>query len=224
MKTPSSEQRNVSFLEGVFELASSHIKDRYLQLPTGQRQQVLRFAESVLKSPELKRNQKLRAGAVRLVVALLPETFSLLEELFQDCFSPLWYEVQFTALSALDRDDLGEAQRARVLRLVHNYVLNINSEAGFAAWKAGDILGDEWRDSGTVKMLGELLLSAKHVAGRKAALHGIEHALNKATPAEAQQLWECVRKAAQNDRSAEVRRAAKLTLKGIGCGPPLRSA
>ncbi len=224
MNTSSAEQRHSDFLEAVFQLASSYIKERFLRLPKGQQQQVRRFAESVLKSPDLRRNERLRAGAVRLIVALLPETFPLLEELLRDCSSPLWYEVQFTAFSALDRDDLGAAEQARVLNLVHDYLLNINSDAGFAAWKAGDLLGAEWRDPDTVMMLGELLLSARHTSGRKAALHGIEHALNNASAEEVQQLGAWVRKAAQEDRSAEVRRAAQLALKGVGCGPPLRSA
>jgi len=118
---------------------------------------------------------------------------------------------------------LEPADQARVLQLIRTYLLSIRTDAGFAAWKAGDLLGDEWRDSDTVEMLGELLLSARYASGRKAALHGIEHALNHATKAEADKLSALVRKTAQGDRSIEVRREALLALEGAGCGPAIVS-
>src|SRR4029077_3793026 len=122
-----------------------------------------------------------------------------------------------------DRDDLERDDQRRVLQMIHSYLTRVRSEAGAAAWKAGDLLGDEWRDSQTVRMLEELLFSARHAAGRKAALHGIEHALTKATPSESLHLFALVQKAASQDRSAKVRQKAQLALEGIGCGPPLSS-
>lgn len=96
----------------------------------------------VLKNFELK-DEKLRAGAVRLIVALLPKTFAALESLLRDCSSPLWYEVHFTIFCALERDNFAPADQARVKQLIREYLLNIRSGSGFAAWKAGDLLGDE---------------------------------------------------------------------------------
>jgi hypothetical protein len=178
---------------------------------------VERFALQVLRSKHLKKNEALRNGAARLVVALLPKTFAALEELLSDQSSPLWYEVHFIIFSALDREDLSTEDQKRVLGLIRKYLTDVSSKAGYAAWKAGDLLGDEWRDSETVGMLEELLFSAKHVAGRKSALHGIEHAINKATPSEREHLFSLIRKAASTDQSAELRKTASLTLEGVGC-------
>ncbi len=221
---PAKRTTASEFLEGGFELASQCIKERFQRLSSDQRQRVRRFALRVLRDYELKKNEIIRAGAVRLIVALLPATFPILKSLLHDCSSPLWYEVHFTIFSALDRDDLEPADQGRVLQLIRKYLLNISADAGFAAWKAGDLLGDEWRDSETVQILGELLVSARHVPGRKAALHGIEHALSHATSAELEKLSLLVRRAAKEDRSTEVRREAMLTLGGAGCGPPIKSA
>ena len=120
---------------------------------------------------------------------------------------------------ALNRNDLSRTDQARVLRLIRDYLLNIQGDAGFAAWKAGNLLGDEWRDSRTVEILGELLFEARFSTGRKAALHGIEHALHGAPEAEGKKLLALLRQAAREDRSVEVRRYAKLALKGLGCAP-----
>ena len=213
----------LEFMEGISQLASSCVKEELHRLPENEQREIRRFALRVLQDSALKKKEKLRNGTVRLFVALLPDTFPVLEKLLADCSSLLWYEVHFMIFAALDRDDLKPNDQRRVLQMIHRYLTDVSSGAGFAAWKAGDLLGDEWRDSQTVRMLEELLFSARHAAGRKAALHGIEHALNKATPSESQHLFALVQKAAAKDRSAEVRLNAQLALKGVGCGPPLSS-
>lgn len=95
--------------------------------------------------------------------------------------------------------------------------MNVKSESGYAAWKAGDLLGDEWNTRETVQILERLLSFAKHVAGRKAALHGLQHAIKKATPSKRETLFSLIREAASSDTSAEVRKMASLTLEGVGC-------
>jgi hypothetical protein len=171
----------------------------------------------VLRDKNLKRNETLRNGAVRLIVALLPKTFSSFEKLLSDFSSPLWYEVQFTAFCSLDRDDLSDADQRRVLNLVEHYLMKVKSRAGYAAWKAGDLFGDEWNAPETVQILERLLFSAKHVAGRKSAIHGLEHAINKATPSERNRLFSLILKATSADPSTEVRENARLALEGVGC-------
>ena len=198
----------LSFLKG-----SSDVRRLRPHEQTAMEQPAMR----VLRDKRLKRNEALRNGAVRLVVALLPKTFPALEEFLSDSASPLWYEVQFTAFCALDRDDLGQAEQKRVVTLIEDYLMNVKSRSGYAAWKAGDLLGDEWKTRETVQILERALFAAKHAAGRNAALHGLEHAIRKATPSERQRLFSLIRKAASADRSAEVRKNANLTLEGVGC-------
>lgn len=213
----------LEFIHGVSQLASSSIKERLRTMPENRQQEVLRFALSVLQDPALKKKEELRNGAVRLIIALLPDTFPVLEELLTDCSSQFWYRTHFMIFAALDRGDLKRNDQMHVLRVIHSYLIHASSDAGAAAWKAGDLLGDEWRDQETVRLLEELLFSARYAAGRKAALHGIEHALTKATPSESRHLFALIRKTASQDRSAEVRRKAQLALQGVGCGPPLSS-
>jgi hypothetical protein len=174
-------------------------------------------AVAVLADRQLRSNEKLRDGAVRLIVALLPETFPNIEEVLSDSLSPLWYDVHFIAFNSLERSNLSEADQKRVLMLVEKYLVNAKSEAGFAAWKAGDMLGDEWYAADTVEILTRVVRSARYVAGRNGALHGIQHAMNEATPSEKERLVALVRKVASEDASSEVREYATYTLTNGGC-------
>lgn len=207
----------VSFLKRSSDLATSSILDSVRKLRPNERSALNHGVLGVLREKRLKRDSALRSGAVRFVVAMLPQTFDLFEGLLADCSSPLWYEAQFTAFSALERGDLSQRDQNRVLALIERYVMNVKSGSGYAAWKAGDLLGDEWNTPETVQVLEKLLFAAKSVAGRKAALHGIEHAIKKALPSERERLFSLVRKVASLDRSAQVRKDASLTIKGVGC-------
>ncbi len=206
-----------SFLRNCSRMASSFIIGSLGKLTEDERNAVEQHALRVLHDKKLKSDEELRNGAVRLIVALLPKTFSIVEELLSDSASPLWYEVQFTAFSSLDRDDLSRTDQERVLVLIENYLMNVKSESGYAAWKAGDLLGDEWNTPETVQILEKLLSSAKHIAGRKAALHGLQHAIERATPLKRETLFSLIREAASSDPSAEIRKDANRTLEGVGC-------
>jgi hypothetical protein len=207
----------IGFLNQNSEYASSSILDDFKKFDHRQQAVLEKCALRVLADQRFRRNEKLRSGAVRLIVALLPHTFHAFEKLLSDFSLSFWYEVHFTAFSALDRRDLSEADQRRVLALVEKYVQNSKSEAGFAAWKAGDILGDEWFGPETVEILERLLSSARYVAGRNAALHGIQHAMSEVTPSEKKRLQSLVRKVASKDRSSEVRDYASYTLTDGGC-------
>src|SRR5215472_10326752 len=143
----------VGFLKENSEYASSSILSEVRKLDADRQAMIEQCAVRVLANARLKQDEKLRNGAVRLVVALLPKTFPVLEKLLSDSSMPLWHEVHFTLFSALDRGDISEADQRRVLAIVEQYLMNAKSEAGFAAWKAGDILGDEWYAPETVEIL-----------------------------------------------------------------------
>ncbi|SRR5713226_2973768 len=207
----------IGFLNENSQYASSFILGDLGKMDRRHRSVLKKCAVRVLADQRLRRDEKLRSGAVRLIVALLPEVFPILEKLLSDFSMSLWYEVHFTAFSALDRSDLSKSDQKQVLALVERYLVNAKSEAGFAAWKAGDILGDEWFAPETVEILERLLSSARYVAGRNAALHGIQHAMNGATPSEKKRLRSLVRKVASKDRSSEVRDYATYTLTDGGC-------
>jgi hypothetical protein len=186
-------------------------------LSISQRAKVKNFAMHVVSDPVLVRDEPLRLGSVRLIVDLLPGTFPWVEQQLSDFASPLWHENHFTIFNTWDRADLSLKDQKRVLRLVEDYLMKVKSQAGFAAWKAGDMLGDEWFAPETVEILERLIFSARYVAGRLGAIHGMQHALNTVPPSEEKRLLALMRKVAKEDRSAEVRDYANYTVESGGC-------
>src|SRR5690349_5993956 len=132
--TASRRPHTLEFIEDISESASSSIKRRLRRLTENEQKEIQRFALRVLKDPALKRKETLRNGAVRLTVALLPDTFPVLEKLLADCSSLLWYEVHFMIFAALDREDLQLKDQKRVLQMIHSYLRHASSDAGAAAW------------------------------------------------------------------------------------------
>ena len=200
----------IKFLKSCSNLASSAIVS---SIPRAYRGKMLMHAAAVLNAPDPRKDCDLRSGAVRTIVAGLPGTFPVVEQVMCDFDSNLWYEVHFTLFSALDRVNLTERDQSRVLELIGRYLSNVKSEAGFAAWKAGDLLGDEWRSPRTLDLLKHLAVSAPYVAGRKGALHGLEESLRKVRSKERKKIRLLLRKIASSDSSREVRQSANCILK-----------
>lgn len=210
------------FLEAS-DLDSPSVRRRLLRLPSREQKRIRLLADRILRDAAARKEKKLRNGAARVIVALLPETFSSIKQLLSDSKSRLWHEVHFIIFAALDRKELTKTDQTRVLELIHTYLKEAKSDAGYAAWEAGLLLGGEWRSDETVELLKELLFTAKHPPGRMGALHGIEHALQRASLAGSRHLFSLIQKAANEDRSAKVRLSARLALGGSQCGPSLDS-
>jgi hypothetical protein len=217
MSQPPIPRWSLQFFEANHQYAAARILVDLRRLNKIQQHAIAGHAVRLLKTRSLARQEKLRNGAVRLIVALLPSSFNVFEKLLSDFRSPFWYEVHFLAFNAVDREDLSARDQRRVLALVENYLMTVDKGSGFAAWKAGDMLGDEWNSPETVEILARVMFSARYVAGRKGALHGMAHAMDTSEPREEKRLLLLVRKVAAEDRSKEVRRYASFTIQGNGC-------
>lgn len=161
---------------------------------------------------------------MRLLVALLPETFSETEWLLKQR-TRYGYEAQFTTFCALDDQYLNVSaeQRKRVLAMLETYLFGANTRSASAAWKAGDSLGDEMYSPQTTGILCRLAKSARCVEGRRSALHGIQHAAVHADSHSRRQLEKIVTHISVSDRSQQVRDYASWMLRGGGCGPKPRT-
>jgi hypothetical protein len=129
-----------------------------------------------------------------------------------------WYEIHFTIFSALEREDFTSAEQQEIENLLVEYIRNERRSSGFAAWKAGDVLGDEWLSERTVQLLQDLVVAAVYSVGRIAALHGLAHALSTTNGAKRNAIEDAIRGVAGRDRSKAVREAADYYLRSAGCG------
>ena len=101
-------------------------------------------------------------------------------------------------------------------RLVESYLRDVPRETGFAAWKAGDLLGDHWRLDEAVPVLIRAAQSARFVAGRAGALHGLAHALGRKPDVApyAKSIRKLLSAVAKSDRSKGIRGSAQWILDG----------
>jgi len=175
------------------------------------------WALALLDNRQLMRQERWRFAVVNFIVQCLPRTFPLLKKVLNNYNSPFWHEVQFTTLNWLVRSTFNRSEQRKILALVENNLMNVKSEAGSAAWKAGDLLGDEWFAADTVKILEKVVLTAPYVAGRKGAVHGIAHALEESDEGGRRRLYALLRRVVSEDRSAEVRSYANYTYEQGGC-------
>ncbi len=178
------------------------------------------WTHCALNDRRLMRQEEWRNAVIAFIVEFLPHTFRLLGEILKNYNAPFWYEVQFTTLSWLVRSEYSASEQRKILALVENNLMNARSEAGCAAWKAGDMLGDEWFGADTVKILERTIYNARYAAGRKGAIHGMAHAIGNSSAAKQKQLFLLMHQVSLEDRSAAVRDYASYHVKGSSCGVP----
>lgn len=223
--TANNKREMVALLStwGKSNLASPYIRADFRRLALTTRTSLRKYATTVLRSKTAIRKEQLRDGAVRLLVALLPETFPEVELLLRKQAPRLACEAHFTTFCALDDrcPDLRAGDRKRVLALLENYLFRAQSHSGYAAWKAGDSLGDELFSSETLDILCRIAQCARHVEGRISALHGLEHTAGHLDRRSRRNIADLVAHIAVSDRSERVRSYAQSTLNGSGCGPKL---
>jgi hypothetical protein len=168
-----------------------------------------------LRRRSAKSSERDRIALVKCLVALLPHSDShirgcLLRERYDE-------EVQFTLLCYLD--DVRTLPEARSLArdlpaIIGQYIADAKSDAAHAVWMAGDLLGDHWPIRSGIAPLIEASLKGYHVAGRRAALHGLAHAITRARAKDRQRIEACLNRVAKADRSKVVRNEARNILNG----------
>jgi len=154
-----------------------------------------------------------------VLIGLLPHSAKVIKGWLGRWSGAYIYEVHFSLFVILGYigKDSGEQSFAKEIPyLVEAYLRDVPRETGFAAWKAGGLLGDHWRLDESVPVLIRSARSARFVAGRAGALHGLAHALGRkqAVAAYAKNIRKVLAEVAKNDRSEEIRSRAKWISSG----------
>ena len=156
-------------------------------------------------------DRPIQQGASRILVALLPRTFDLIEEILSRKAPRGIHDVHFTMFAALEKSDFNCTEQSGVEYLLVNYLMMVRSSASYSAWKAGLTLGDAWYSARSEMRIVELLSSAKYSAGRLGALNGYEHILKHRKPLTEERLGPLI-DMARHDRSTRVRKMARFVL------------
>lgn len=123
----------------------------------------------------------IRIALIRVLVALLPDSFEVIQTQLNNQSTSYSYEVHFTLFCYLDWSaELPEAGISkRVLGLVENYLRNVKSTTASAAWMAGELLGNHWDPIEAVPILLLTAETGRYVAGRIGSVHGLAMILRR---------------------------------------------
>jgi hypothetical protein len=192
----------------------STIRKRLSSFESRRRRALAEIVRRALRS-SMHRNEDVRVGSVKILVALLPESFPAVASLLRSSIPTSIHEVHFSLFCFLDQaQSIGRRSQLgrRILREVTSYIRNVKSDPALAAWMAGDLLGEHWDSREAWPALKQLARSAKHPAGRMAAIHGLRHALGSAKGQRRSVLLSTLRHVASSDPSRTVRNTARVAI------------
>jgi len=175
-------------------------------------------SRGILIDPKLAANEALRIAATKSIIAALPQSLPFIQAMLKKHRQKIDFEIHFTFFCFFDEVfnlDISEKARMSVLHVLQEYLLTVPRDTALAAWMIGDLLGAHWPVQQSLPILCDSLLRAKYVVGRKAAMTGIQEALEQRPFPKT--LFPLVigalTKASQSDRSPRLRcRASRILL------------
>jgi hypothetical protein len=179
--------------------------------------QLAKTADRRLHRAMQSRFQRERVRAVKVLVALLPESWAIVQRWLRAGAEPRTHEVLFTLFCFLDdipSEPRTKALRGTVLKLVEDFLIQVRKDPKLAAWMAGDLLGDHWELQESLPILFRVAKGARFVAGRKAALHGLAHALSRTKGSSRSRIRRVLAEVQEADRSGTVRQESEFILSG----------
>ncbi len=184
------------------------------EMSTNSRNTLLAAIKYQMNQSQLVAVERTRVALTRLLVALVPESWSVIRSLIQQRKgNRLSEEVRFSLFCTLD--DLpglagGAEYSSDAACLVGDYLRCAKSRVAQAAWMAGDLLGDHWDPHEGVPILIDVLKNGKYAEGRLAALHGLEQAMGHphSQSRNIGDIRQVISFVANDDRSSRVRAVA----------------
>lgn len=175
--------------------------------------------ERIVSNPTALENEWSRVLIARMLVALVPSSLVLIEsQLHTVKVSDQQAELQFSIFVALSelpalRDD--SQTLSLITDVLRRYLVEIETGAAQAAWMAGDLLGDHWPLNLALPVLIDTSKTAEHVAGREGAVHGLSHALARASKLDQWKIVQVLKDVAGSDTNDSVRRSAELAMSDL---------
>ena len=140
--------------------------------------------ESLLEDREFGMIDDNRISVVKLLIALLPQSYGLIRRWMFLSDDIYYHEVQFTlccflrsVLSFVPHD---EDVTMSVLALVEEYLYAVTSDEAHNAMMAADMLGIHWRGNEGIDVLFEIVRQPTDSVGRMAAIDTLEDVVRAA--------------------------------------------
>lgn len=193
------------------------LEQRMAALPSSRRGKLIRLCDRVLQTETFRNKDSLRVCAAKVLVALLPESQATIHRWLQRTEGGRIREVHFSLFCFLDwtaRLPRAQAIARRVPDWTERYLSEAKSGSSYAAWMAGEMLGEHWDPQEAVPVLVRIAQGGPFAAGRRGALHGLAHALGRSSKPLARHIMTCLEHVKEDDRSRSVREYAALIVHG----------
>jgi hypothetical protein len=222
-------RRHTGFLLG--KLTGMNISDEdillFYKVPALEVAKVMRPADPQVKAEYLGKlreifdsvkasREDLRISAVKVAIALLPDSAVLVEELMMRFERPDDNQIHFSFLCYLDETyniDRGFAER--VPAVVRDFLMRVKAAPSEAAWMAGDFLGIHVPPDQGIPALQDVASRGSTATGREAAVVGLGRAMQRLKPDKRESIEAFLRQLSETDRSKSVRQTAEMVLNGI---------
>lgn len=191
------------------------VAQRVQHLSRVRRQALLAACQAVLTDPVGRKQESVRVSAAKALIALIPDSKETIRSFLEKRSDVASFEFHFSVFCFLDKTpNLPNAEHftQEVPILVEQYLLNLRTETARAGWMAGEMLGEHWPEAEALPTLRRVARSARFVAGRLGALHGLAHALSKMDGPKRESVIGAVNQIAKYDRSSRVRSYATQVL------------
>jgi len=199
-----------AYIEKVDEL-----EKRCKRLNNSTRLRLLSICKESLQFQEIRRYEPLRIALIKTLIALVPDSNIIIESLINKKSDQYFYEVHFSLFCFLDQLHQlkgGKKLASKIPFLIEQYLFNVKSNAGNAAWMAGDLLGDHWPLEESLPVLLKSAKNSRFIAGRSSALHGIEEALRKIETSKKKKILMLLKEIYKTDRSSKIKTYSKIIL------------
>ena len=175
--------------------------------------------DRALHRADVRKHDETRLGMLEILIGLLPHSAKVITGWLGKWSGAYVYEVHFSffvIIGYIGENSGAQSFAKEIPHLVEAYLKDVPRETGFGAWKAGDLLGDDWRLDESVPVLITCTRSARFVAGRRGALHGLAHALGRRPEVNPhlRKIRRVLREVVKSDRSGRIREYAKSILDG----------
>ncbi len=218
-----SSMRSRKRLDEITELVS---RDLYLtpfnkvlrkvrRLSLSNRNRLLELLKDELRTQSFSKESE-RVSLAKLLVAVYPLSQKLIEGSLFSKRGKNMREFHFSMFCYLDHiRELRPGSVPRICRLIGKYMeQSPRNDTAMATWMAGDLLGDHLPLKNALPILARVSQKAPHSHIRKAALHGLSHALNRSTKSgQLLEIKNLLTKISATDSNASVRRLAGRVLK-----------
>jgi hypothetical protein len=197
-----------------------NLVDNILRLGTRQRHNLLSICELTFNDTNVRKDEHSRVAAAKLISGLVPDSAGVIRHWLTEKSGKYVYEIHFSLFCFLDQVPTVPYSKEfarEIPSLIENYLMEVKSDSGSAAFMAGDLLGDHWDTKEAIPILIRAAKGARFAAGRHNAVWALGHIYQRIEDQDQarKNIITLIKEISKRDRSNEVRITARLVIEDV---------